>query len=66
MISLIEILKKHKMKYETVLNWLGIDYNDKKELWRQLEQDAVKGNLNMFEYRYKKLSAKILENFYRT
>jgi hypothetical protein len=32
-----EQLKRYKIKFETVLNWLYISYNGKESLWKQLE-----------------------------
>jgi hypothetical protein len=40
-----------KKKYETVLNWLYIQYNGKEEFWSELEKDACQSKLRIYKYR---------------
>jgi hypothetical protein len=44
-------LEQYKAKYETVLNWLCIQFDGKEEFWSKLEKDSEKNKLDMCEYR---------------
>jgi hypothetical protein len=54
------------MKYETVLNWLCIQFAKKEDFWSDLKKDAGENKLDIYEYSLCQIAHEnVHESFYR-